>query len=450
MTIESLLQANLDTHWYAINQHDQLEIIEKDNQPTRFFKTVLSLITCSDFYAHIRYDNILKIVSRTVQHEENRETIDKYTQLIQKIKDRSKTTLSPSEVEKNIVARYNRLAFPETEAVDVPKTSFLQFDAIEAIENCVQKALQGNHPIYYHHSQANHAVFSVGGIDELIFKMQRSTEGTHEVDFSMQERLKNIKKGKSFRKEHKLNLLTIPKAEVIKIHVSNKIRDVLIEKKLDLNGEYKELSEDIKTEMVRQLAIFTLGTGASDMEQRNLPLATSQKLHSKKITVGLIDLEEMNSAYQGLFGGFKREGLVGQFPSKKDIILKEVENKTGISISEISFKKGFEPNFDNFPKSKSKLMEIAHELNKGIALMKALNVEQDEFFVDINSIGPFQKADDLNVDTDKKPWNFPSTTEGDKAYQDASFIGIVSNEFIRLGLISSVSSRDNHGWMLVL
>lgn len=336
------------------------------------------------------------------------------------------------------------------------KKPFLQPPDIVKIEDLVERVFQCQTRIVYQRSPSNHFFFSS---DQLNFKMQASPWAKNTIDFSkpmrakpVQEFLIPIKKRKSVCKEHRLNLLTIPNAEVIQIQLLGKQQDLFVEEKLDLKDTCDQLSEDVNTELARQLAIFILNTGT---RVNDLPQVKSKKPNSEKIKVGLINLPEMHSIYMSLFGKEKGQGLMYLFSSKEHIFIKEIENKLGISIS-LSLDKHIEPNFDNFPKSKRKLIQIAHELYKGITLKKncdsILDNQKDTntFFVNTNEEGPFLYADKLNLDTSKKSRDFPSTNEGNQEFNDATLIGIVSNEFIKHGLIKGVSRRDGHGWILAL
>lgn len=364
-----------------------------------------------------------------VQQVQERDVIDKYLQLTQKIKMRLRSIHS-FESEKLITARYNQLVFSQARTAK----PLLQFEDIARIENCMSQELRCAPEVTYYRSQANHVVFSLQEIPKRIFKMRKVEQKSDPADFSMEERLKNIKKGRVVRKTHNLDRVSVSDAEVVQIALSGKVKDVLVEKKLALSGKYTDLTEEEKREIARQLAIFILDTGASDVAERNFPLC--KKPNSEKFKVGLIDLEEMKSAYTGLFGWIKREGLVDLFPSATDVILNEVERKIGIPIVNVSFATDHGPLFDDFPKSKPRLIEIADELYRRTRIAKHFD---SEVFVNINK-EPFEGAERRNSDTDQIP----------KDYYDATFLGIVVKEFMRLGLVSTISSRTGHGWVLAV
>ncbi|MBS0655705.1 MAG: hypothetical protein JSR46_08005, partial [Verrucomicrobia bacterium] len=262
MAIEELLRANLETHWYAVNQSNELEVVEKDGKLTRCWKKLFDLCTGQDSYAHARYNQISMAASVAVRHEEDREIVDKYLKLLERIKEKAQINGSPNEAEKSIVARYNSLAFSQTPAAGSSGRLYLHNGDIERIEKTIQEMVEDvryqsrclyNDPI----------ILSIG--NGLKVKISREGNNLHDTDQKLYSYASGLKKAKSVCAQQGLNLLAVSDAVMVKVFHFGKIRNLLVETELDETavGPSWWHFEDTKrsNEIVRQLASLTLHTG---------------------------------------------------------------------------------------------------------------------------------------------------------------------------------------------
>lgn len=328
-------------------------------------------------------------------------------------------------------------------------------DVLKKIGECIPGLIKKDpiSGITYYDSQENHVVFSSQSAQNLIFKF-RKEEINGEFDFSMEVRFKNIEKARVICKTHELGLLIVPEAELVTINAPKERKyELLIETKLDIQPSVKyspPLTRDQVCEVVRQLAVFILNTGFSDADARNIPLVKSTNTETDEFGIGIIDPEEMTSIYEGLFGGFKRDGLVGVFPKFREIVLNEVKKKLKINVINSSFQDVYKPDFSKYPKTEKRLNELANNLYSTLNIKKKLDglierqMNTQELFINVKN-GIFRDVVEVNEDSEIHPMKFNS----DQEYYDATEIGIVSNLFIKHGLIKEVSKRNPYGWWLV-
>ena len=134
---------------------------------------------------------------------------------------------------------------------------------------------------------------------------------------------------------HQLGLLILPHAK--KVSVAG--YDMIAEESLEFNPNqwaqeklYYDKAQEL-TPALRQAAIFTAKTGVSDNCWRNLPILQGPG----PVRLGLIDVEEMESAHKGILGVSYpyRQGLVGCAANEEqiDAILNE-SKKQGVAIAE--------------------------------------------------------------------------------------------------------------------
>jgi hypothetical protein len=174
-------------------------------------------------------------------------------------------------------------------------------------------------------------VFSLTSVPQLIFKMDRV--GSPD---SVNHRLANIRRAEEVCKTHKLGLLMIPKAK--KITVAGKT--LLVEERLPIKtneSAQEQLYHDLSglNETIKQLALFIIKTGFSDVEWRNVPILDDSPDFLGNRRIALIDLEEMQSATTGIYGNGRRRGLIGILATEQHMnSVKEIAERHKIAVSE--------------------------------------------------------------------------------------------------------------------
>ena len=187
------------------------------------------------------------------------------------------------------------------------------------------------------YTNAQNFVFNLKSNPNLIFKMvppnrtARSLGGVvSDAQQISQARFANMVKAVQVCAENRLNLLVIPRARMFEVDEMT----LIAEERLDINPNesvqehFYQLSG--LDETARQLAIFIAKTGLSDVVWRNIPVVDTAPEFQGNRRVALIDLEEMGSARDGIFGGdYGRRGLVCCLSSETQInsVLAEAERQ---------------------------------------------------------------------------------------------------------------------------
>ena len=122
---------------------------------------------------------------------------------------------------------------------------------------------------------------------------------------------------------NQLNLLVIPHAKKIDIHVNSDIYSLIAEEALDFDSvsAQEELFHKYSTELneaVRQLAILIAKVGFNDVDLRNLRVLKEPKEFFGKKRIVLFDLEHLQSAINGFVGDPNGScGLIGCVSEKQ-------------------------------------------------------------------------------------------------------------------------------------
>lgn len=199
---------------------------------------------------------------------------------------------------------------------------------LEKIESLMPKIQsEQDDPEIIWHKKSSNLVFSLIQDPDFIFKM-RSDRTSEQAEEELEKRFANMVKAKKVCLVYQLDRLVIPKAK--KVNVAG--IPLIAEQYLDINRNYSA-QEDfyrlLDDETVRQLAIFIIKTGFSDVSWDNIPLIDTAPEFQGNRRVGLVDLEHMLEAADGFFGnGMKRNsGLVNCLHSEAhiDIALAEAE-----------------------------------------------------------------------------------------------------------------------------
>lgn len=442
----SLLETDLNSHWYAI-EDGQLTSIEKDSKPVRALKTIIGTFTTRNYYSHIRYENILTTIFETIQNEKSTPVIARYIQIIQKLKSKKNLSLCPQE--EAIIDKYNTLTVSSEEENPIGYSfqeelsgSFLSFSRIKAAQNIrfrVEKALRGEGSISYRQSQTNHLVFTLPEFSELIFKIKREDKTTEKQGPSMKKLLEKTKKAREICKKSELTKIIIPSSIIMKIHAFGTICDLLVEEKIQ--RQWCHISEHEAPEIVRQLAIMILQSGLSSIKKEDIQFI-SRNMTTK---VALLNLKKMNSPYSGLF---EKNGLLDLFGEEyTPIVLKEINKRSSCRNRSFVLPESKSFLFDNFTNWKPQLFDLANCLFQKISLKKELDHSSSKklFFID-TSQGIFEEADNTYLTKHNQPWQFPSQEQ----YFDSKLLGVVINTFIDLGIIKGIHCHDYNGYWLTL
>lgn len=210
-------------------------------------------------------------------------------------------------------------------------------DTITKIQQLMPKILRraDNEEITWLPSGGN-LVFRLTSIPNLIFKMAPPNRGVlrtggclfaHQISES---RFANMVKAVEVCTANRLNLLVVPHAK--KFNVDGMV--FIAEERVDINPNESAQEHLYQlsglNDTARQLAIFIAKTGFSDVEWRNMPLIDTAPEFQGNRRVALVDLEEMDGAATGIFGGgLERRGLVGCLYSEAqiDIVLAEAQRQ---------------------------------------------------------------------------------------------------------------------------
>lgn len=208
----------------------------------------------------------------------------------------------------------------------------------EKVEALMPKITQGqNDPEIHWLSQGNNFVFTLEDNPEIVFKMARHNRFSERLrrmmtpEELMEERFENMIKAKEVCLVHHLGLLVIPQAK--KIQIAG--RTLIAERRINIIPN-ASVQEDLHakhtrnlTKAIDQVSKLTFKALCSDWAFRNLAvimdeldgIEESQALdEGVDLRIALVDLEDMNSAAEGIFGGDEsRPGLVRCLFSEEQI-----------------------------------------------------------------------------------------------------------------------------------
>ncbi|MBI3237050.1 MAG: DUF648 domain-containing protein, partial [Chlamydiales bacterium] len=177
------------------------------------------------------------------------------------------------------------------------------------------------------HASGNNLVFSLRSHPDLIFKTNRQGGGAvlrrgGFLPFAemIPERFANMITAYTTCLAYRLDRLVVPHAKKFSINA----HPFIAEKRLNISQEESD-QERLHREFpdlhrAQQLATLIAKTGFSDVEWRNIPLIEEDPALPGIRKVALVDLEEMDSAATGIFGG-RRRGLIGCLHSEEEIDL---------------------------------------------------------------------------------------------------------------------------------
>jgi hypothetical protein len=186
------------------------------------------------------------------------------------------------------------------------------------------------------HASGGNLVFSLVSTPSLIFKMASPggsvfrAGGFLSPQQQIESRFANMVKAVEVCTTNRLDLLVVPHAKKFNVNGVT----LIAEERLDIN-QNESAQEHLYQlpgldKTVRQLAIFIAKTGFSDVVWRNIPLVDTASEFQGDRRIALVDLEEMNGAEEGIFGGaYGRRGLVCCLCSEAqiDIVLAEAQRQ---------------------------------------------------------------------------------------------------------------------------
>ncbi len=257
---------------------------------------------------------------------------------------------------------------------------------VSKVHSCMKNILknEGKDGVRLFTCQNNHRVFSLDTVPGLVFKMKASKSIlTPGRDDSMKARYQSMIDAKTVCRIYELGLLVIPRAKLFQVNFDGENYDIIAEEKVDIDAEesmqekHYEDSADSLNEALRQLAVFIVHTGFSDVEWRNAPVLNDSLDDKGNHKIALIDIEEMEGVKTGLFGGGWRRGLVECVNEKQiDMVIAEAAKHGVVSNKEAQ-------------EAKKRRLE---ELGSGKQLKqfyekKGIVTGKESIKVDVNSLG---------------------------------------------------------------
>jgi hypothetical protein len=207
---------------------------------------------------------------------------------------------SITDVGRNLLQSWYKTADDIPVQPVIERKQLVSNESIQEIKRLLPEILAGkSHPdLTWFDSSAIKKVFQVRSIANVVFKISNDPGDLH-------RQMDNIKKGQQVCREHSFDRLIIPEASLVDVTgeigtVSMLAQEFIpIEKDPSvLEKQYLTLSE--ADEAIRQLALFIIKTGFSDVDWRNIPLIYDP-IYGWRIA--LIDLDSMDGARYGIFGG---------------------------------------------------------------------------------------------------------------------------------------------------
>lgn len=197
---------------------------------------------------------------------------------------------------------------------------------VSKIRSCMKNILLNKEGdgVHFYKSGDNHRVFSLDAEPELVFKMSSNNVRFSGSSSAIKARYQTMVSAKTVCMTHYLGLLVIPNAKLFKVDGL----DIIAEKKVDIISDESAQEKNFEdcanrlNEAIHQLTVFIVKTGFSDVEWRNIPVI--ENIPDGNCKIALIDIEEMEGAKTGLFGGIFRRGLVGCVNEEQiDIVIEE-------------------------------------------------------------------------------------------------------------------------------
>ena len=229
----------------------------------------------------------------------------------------------------------------ETQNTSTKKEIVISSEITNKIQTCM-RGLQTRNKVdglNFYNSQDSHLIFSLDIASDLIFKMQSSTCCNFGGANSMNDRYQKIVQAQIVVKEQNLNLLVIPSAKLFTVAVENRTYEILAEEKLDINPYESRQEQYFRTcarsldGAIKQLAEFICKTGYSDVDWRNIPILNNSLDQNGNRQIALVDIEDMNGAETGLFGGdWDIRGLVRCVNQAQGTLVQVIAQNNGISL----------------------------------------------------------------------------------------------------------------------
>ncbi len=173
------------------------------------------------------------------------------------------------------------------------------------------------------HTHGKNLVFSFPETPDLVFKYARPNMFARQFDNS--DPFDKIIKGREICLANNLDLLTMPHAKSLSVTASGQTCQIIAQERLSFNPDDTAQEELYRTssqldESMRQLAIFILKSGYSKVHLGNIPILEDGSSPDAPKHIGLIDIEETLSLYDGIFGTHKG-GLISCLASEEQIDL---------------------------------------------------------------------------------------------------------------------------------
>lgn len=193
--------------------------------------------------------------------------------------------------------------------------------------------------IFYYDTHPSKVIFEFRDNNQFIFKITNEENSI--------KRYNNFLFAKYICDKFKLDLIKIPNTIIIDMICNGKNVKFTIEEKVDImdTGQTRtefEKNPDLLDDTVYQLITFTVNTGFSDIDYRNIPIIKEDYKNDGNIKkrIALIDLEDMDSVTIGLFGKPRVRGLLKCIGNKKQWkMIKDqcIESKINIDDYEYEF-----------------------------------------------------------------------------------------------------------------
>jgi hypothetical protein len=188
-------------------------------------------------------------------------------------------------------------------------------------------------------SEGNNYVFSIRSAPGLIFKFSRT-------ESSLQGRFGNMILAKTVCRIHQLGLIVVPQAKLIAVEVEGKLREIIVEKRLDVSPSIAQQEKLIQLhnekldKAIGQVAKFIFETGYSDVKLSNNSAMNNEVDEVGNIKIGFLDLEHREGVLKGLFGNvgmFLRTGLVGCVANERQArIVEKFAKDNGLDVSKFN------------------------------------------------------------------------------------------------------------------
>jgi hypothetical protein len=320
----------------------------------------------------------------------------------------------------------------------------------------------------------NTKVFMIDRLPNFVFKQSNCFN-------AIEHRFKCIKIAQKICDDNNLDKLVIPRAKIIILDGST----TLVEEYYDFNPTesfQKELyfsSGEELDEAIRQLTIFIAKSGFYDVTWRNIPI------YNNKII--LIDLEHLNNINKtaGFTGGGNGScGLLGCVSIRHfDLVISELKKiKISFDVTQIKKYNEFEQlelqNVKKFysehniisgyellklrhesisylsvdSKFREKLIQLTcdtvKEINEQIKKSDSNDIPAGKRYLLLNT-NDFEKCYykmDTTIPSDEQ--NIHNNYKSDKDYYDATYLGMVVQKLIEVGLIYKVVKRNGHGYFI--